>query len=710
MEVTMRVSVCRSISELVQQGYYLPAALLAFCDILVPVMKFVGLSAIIWSKFFSPSAGTGFSAPTHVALLSCIYVCSSYQFLDVFIVILFVLFLSAGATAELLFGFYAFCTYCILSVALLQSMESLIEHTALGQLELAEGEKKGKEQAPLPRDRGYTTMLPSLPALKRIAAVDTVNVVAFSLIYGCLMWLALDKPLLDLRYVLGGVAIDRRSLSLYDMVCALQSGAPLIVVGCFVLFVIVVPVAYTILMLAAGLADRFHIGRTQGSLAQLLRATEVLRPWVMTDVFTLALLGFLFAVQSDYVVASMPTVPSRELPLPPVQQLLPKSPRPGVMPNATDINFEDNHAAPVFLEEARAFLHMVLGTGISLLVGAGLATYYLRWYWSQSLDASSFEDDAGEEEYEHDELSSDGEEDEAKGRHGAARALGLCYCALPKTVRFLLWWLVVASALRFWIQPSMPRLKVKSLNAVLNDTVPIANSFLEQNAPATYGVCREAPEPCVEGPILYRDLRQNGNGFRNITAPWISGLDTTRISEIRITLEPPAEPAWNGSAGGATARRLQLDISGYLDTVKLFLHVVDCNRPVVGTPSCSTTLDSGEACCGHNKRFRVRIAADCSLARHALENLRVETVDTSALMVKPHLEIKPDIDVLSGFSLPAIKVDLPWEDVAPEAERMLRGIIGRLVTSESLVPWGAHRTLSLEDFLTRVLHFNHFTC
>merc|ERR1719331_2711255 len=90
-------------------------------------------------------------------------------------------------------------------------------------------------------------------------------------------------------------------------------------------------------------------------------AVGVLRPWVMTDVFAIALALFLVSMQDEkYMVTQIPAG---------------KFPWPNWLPGGG----------------SEQFIRVEFLSGLYLLLGAGTAVFLLRWYWSTQMPEPDLE-------------------------------------------------------------------------------------------------------------------------------------------------------------------------------------------------------------------------------------------------------------------------------------------------------------------------------
>merc|ERR1712181_133804 len=141
---------------------------------------------------------------------------------------------------------------------------------------------------------------------------------------------------------------------------------------------------------------------------------------------------------------------------------------------------------------------------------------------------------------------------------------------------------------------------------------------------------------------------------------------------------------------------------GVMDTVKLFLKVRDCDP--INASNCVQILDTADACCGHKRRFRALIGADCHVGDVVLSHVYVERLDFDMLQVVP--EIKDALHMLGeGIFNSSLVIKLPTQNIAPLAEHMVKDLITSYLTEPEFLWWG-DKYLSMAEVLTRVLRYN----
>lgn len=682
-------STLETVRTFMNSGFYFAALALGWCCMVIPVMKFIGTSVIIWDNFF---ANSRLPLKWHNVVVSGMHVSSSYQMVDLFCAILFVCFFTTeGSTTVLLGGFYWFSTYCVLSICLLQLMENLEEK-----------EEDTQEEEVVPSVTGfnirrrYSDWFPSLPGIKIIKSVDSVQVTFFALLYFTLLYLSLHEPLLDVRTMVHGIVFERRVLSLRELVNVVSGSTSVITVMGFVLLVWIIPMSYGVIMLLLGLVDAMHRcggGELPDWYDQLRWVADLLRPWSMTDVFAVALLVFLFSVQSSTVVARIP------------DGLVHIDPDSLFPPHVVFGAASDDESSGYTRIWTQFF------SGIYLASGAGMATFFLRWFWSSksgghirpaSFRRSRVDTFADADRVEHLDLamprsprtstsSSPVRKDTFAPEPGTPESFVALLCGLcGKSVRCLFFWLLGCFAMHS-LPPSVPYLQLEHVNKILNDALPSVNSLIGNNLPATFGRCEPediVPLPCMSAPALYK---KNLSDTRLLEAVWVSGLNTTRLSRVQISHTETRN--YTEAMGVSEVRGFTLEIDGEIAEIALFLHVLECGGGLNGSTSCHPIYWSSDACCGTSRHFSVRIAAECSAGDHELSDVHVERLDIDPLLVAPEL------------SWAGITVSLEAHDIAPAVAAVLRDKLTQYLTVQRMIWWGT-KYLSIADIFNKILRYN----
>ena len=139
--------------------------------------------------------------------------------------------------------------------------------------------------------------------------LDIGVVVIFSLLLAVVAPAALFRPLFEVRTVFEGITIDKKVLTLYELGFGLDSYVPLPVAVFLFCITVVAPLAYAIVLLLIiyleeEAVDEFRL--VPLGQKKWLRFASTLRAWSMTDVMALAMMLFLFTVQSDNTLTALP--------------------------------------------------------------------------------------------------------------------------------------------------------------------------------------------------------------------------------------------------------------------------------------------------------------------------------------------------------------------------------------------------------------------
>jgi len=343
---------------------------------------------------------------------------------------------------------------------------------------------------------------------------------------------SLDQPLLELHLTVEGLTIHAKQMTLRDLlIVAWNADTGLNSLG-FVLLVFVIPVLYCTMLLASGISDMscwkscLHEPPARVSEGALWAAL-LLRPWVMTDVFAIALGLFLFSMQDKFVVTTIPD---------------------GILQWPSFIPFPgDVRPDPVRVH---------VFSGIYLLMGAGLTIFYLRWFWSVDQILGAYEamiprEDSREMSRENSredrrdsevhnrgytDFSADGGRMKRMSTTGSSSKAEACYRNLPfanwKACWCILVWIGACAGLHCIPLP-MQKFRLEHTNAVLNGTLPIVNEMISAELPASFGSCDSTdsvPQPCQEKGPLYHAMQ----GKNRISILYVTGLDTLSLTKLAL--------------------------------------------------------------------------------------------------------------------------------------------------------------------------------
>lgn len=721
METRLVKSVISMISLAFENGSGFVGMIMLFCTVGIPMVLFAGMFIIMYENFFAIGFGWNamFRPGARALLVSFMYISTSYQVVMIFLVLLFTCFFSGlGSQTILRAGFHFLAVYCLASVGLIQAMDFLRVDT---DKDCEESDELTRMDAMtgLNLRRKLSSFFPSLPGIKETANVDAFQVFFFQSFFLVLLIFGFNQPLLDVRVTYQGVALQRMALSLRDILGNLATAAPFHVVLVFSLLVLVIPVLYGFLLVAVGVLDTcvrvcFEEEQQDAISDTLLWLAKLLRPWVMIDVFTIALIIVLYAVQNEYVSATIPN---------------------GI------IHFGQNGApslsfGPTATEAAENFqantgeehwLHIF--SGMYLIVGAGIATIFLRWFWSSAAGGHRKKDELpqdrselqGLELYQHiPAVSQNASRADGQILSGTTPITGFIemvesdsfqeesvvtrYVA-GKSCRCLVLWTVICVLLHS-LPPPQRHYQLSSMNAALQNSMPFLNKLLVQYAPQTVGNCKYPafgiPQPCFDNGILDMEV----HGTHRITAEWMSGLKSLKLTNISITrtqtlaASPPVGLLLNSvQAAPAILNRFVVSVSGVIAEPQMFLKIEHCPKnhtslqAIVGQGLCRPFLDTADACCEPNRKFGIQIAAECNAGEQGLENLRVEGMQMDTMTVKPEMW-KGHIQVL-----------IADKNITKPVLANVKENLMYYLTEEALMRINGQE-INLVGFLNRVLRFN----
>jgi uncharacterized paraquat-inducible protein A len=660
METHLVKSVWNMITLAFENGQSLVGMVMLLCTVGIPIVLFIGMLIIMYENFFSLGFGRNaiFSSATRALVVSLMYVSTSYQVVMIFLVMLFTTFFTGfGSQTFLRAGFHFLAAYCLASIGLVQAMEFLrIESTG----------RTGEESDELARmdsvtgfslRRRFSSFFPSLPGIKETTTVDAFQVFFFQTLFLILLLLGFDQPLLDIRVMYDGIAMQRMVMSLRDIVVKLAVGAPFPVVLLFVMLVVVIPVFYGFTLVTAGILDtcvRWSCGDQEEVYEWILWVAKVLRPWVMIDVFSIALVIVLYAVQNEYVSA---TIPGGVV----------HFGRNGLPSLSFGSNAKEAAANLQGTASQEYWLHFF--SGMYLIVGAGISTIFLRWFWSttagrtytESLPMSEHSELQGLYDPVTAASQSSSRSSSARSGNGMLsprvgngvevydsahdESFFTRYVA-GKSCRCLTVWVLICTLLHR-LPPAAHPFQLSTMNQALDKSLPMLNKLLAQYAPQTIGNCKYplagVPQPCFEHGMLDKEVLDT---YR-ISAEWMSGMKSVRLTNISITKKEtlaaraPVGLTAASQAAPAVVTRWQLSVAGVLANSSLFLKIEECPRnhttlkAIIGQGQCKPFLDTADSCCEPNRQFRIDLAAECHLGKDGLRNTNISEMTMDTMTVRP---------------------------------------------------------------------------
>jgi len=725
METRVVKSVMNMIGLAFENGQEIVGMIMLICTVGIPIVLFLGMLVVMYENFFA--IGFGWSAMfrpgARALLVSFMYISTSYQVVMIFLVMLFACFFTGfGSQANLRAGFHFLALYCLASIGLVQAMEFLrVEDHSVDETDATESLELARMDSITGYNlrRKFSSFFPSLPGIKETTTVDAFQVFFFQLLLLILLVMGFDQPLLDIRVMYKGVALQRMVLSLRDMITSLSTAAPFPVMLLFSLLVLVIPVLYGFLLVAAGIVDtavRYCCGESSDQEAiyeWILWVAKVLRPWVMIDVFSIALIIVLYAVQNEYVSATIPDG-------------IIHFERSG-LPSLSFGNAAKEAAGNLQGQASEEhWLHFF--SGMYLIVGAGIAAVFLRWFWSSAAGAHQRK---GELTPEHSELrplevyqhipavsqnvsraDSHRSSDTPSSQHRGSEEFELKYdenvvtrYVAGKSCRCLVVWTVVCLLLH-GLPPPQRHFQLSGMNKALENSMPVLNKLLHQYAPQTVGSCKYPtvgiPQPCYEYGILDKVI----HGEYRITAEWMSGMRTLSLSNVSITrtqtLAARQPMGWfpdSVQASPTILHRFVVAVSGVIAQPQMFLKIEQCPKnhttlkAIIGKGLCEPFLDTADACCESNRRFTIKIAAECHLGDTRLANVQVQDMWMDTMTVRPemwrgHVQLLIADKNITKMVLESVKENIMY-----------------YLTEEPLLKLSGEE-INVMQFLNRVLRFN----
>jgi hypothetical protein len=180
------------------------------------------------------------------------------------------------------------------------------------------------------------------------------------------------------------------------------------------------------------------------------------------------------------------------------------------------------------------------------------------------------------------------------------------------------------------------------MNRVLERALPSMNKLLGQYTPKTVGHCAYPevglPGPCFEYGILAKIIQDK---YR-ITALWMSGFDTLRLTNVSIgQTQTLAQNTSVKDALPVALHRYVLDIKGVIEKPSIFLKIEQCPKnhttlkPVLGQGLCRPFLDTDDSIHERHREFNVQVSAECHAGEHTLGRLRVLDFQMDTMTVTP---------------------------------------------------------------------------
>lgn len=576
MEWHMTKSLAQTLHKLLAHRVYGSFTALGFFSVVVPLVK-ISCTLLIIYKMSKQRVKTVFD--DYRTLMTVLGYLASYQFVDLYVGIMFVRFFNGDASdARFEVGFYWFFSYCIVSLSTSVLLEYVVDtykaskpgadahspagHTMLNRSDRVSISRDGEQVVevsegdlgPSPRTnsrlcrvepqdvegaRGITPSREQMDdggQLAETTYTDKKTAYFFSacfLIFASLCSLTAAE-LLEVRMLMHGVAVDRQALSIKEaMLDMLPRLAHPIVTVFLWLVTIAAPLLYTVAIII-----RVSYPDHRGLLWRIANsAADVLRQWAMPDVVAISALIFLFMIQDAHTLTMPPDG----------------------------------------------------SCGFYIFLGAGFSFFILRWF---------IESDVSESQ-------------------GWAHSVRFVVLAVT--------WLAICAVIFHGVPGQAPHFRYQSLSAICEHTRPFLNQAVDQ-APASYGNCKDVkskpPQPCLGDENLHTE--GDKNGYMN--AVWIGGLRTTSFKRCKLEKRPTNEK-------GQTQYRLS--VGGVFGHLSMFLRVKSCN-PLVGC----TRINTADNCCGDNLGFNFSFLLSCkppSMGKNAIRSVEFERADIDPMIVSTKL-------------------------------------------------------------------------
>jgi len=457
--------------DLYHQHMWVSLCILGFFSIVVPVVKLACTLWLIWQMSRSSLQDV---ARAHGRIIWTLTRLSSYQLIDLYVGVLFVIFFNTDSIeASLLEGFYWFFGYCMVSLVCSEVVAGAfaqVEGSASwaapreAQLEPIDDMSLFCGSCPTPNRAsllpgsspkaapGGTSVrqpkqhrVPAAPC-PRVEVLEAKSILFFSAAVASLLGACIcsGEDILEVRSLWSGVIVDHSAHTLPDILFNRMTSVlrPEVSVALVVLNLIV-PGLYLMVLLVAVIASRGFDIPGDGIIMKSCRLlADLLRPWATLDVFVLASLIFLFTMQ-------------------------------------------DQHTLTIPPEGSVTFY---------LFLGAGLSFFFLRWFAASPIARSKF-------------------------------------------TLLLVTWGVLCCLILKGVPGSHPNLTFPTLDSICTQTLPIVDRAVRHGVPATLGDCNNVnakpPQPCKGDKLLLNTTTDDGF----VQAIWMGGLDTMALDGCKLWQE-----------------------------------------------------------------------------------------------------------------------------------------------------------------------------
>lgn len=574
-------SIWETICTLFEKQYYFAGCVMTICSMVLPIIKTIGLLLIL-----SVPMGWIQSQSTWPAdLTRLIATFSAYQFVDIFMGLLFVAFCNTPEVhSTLLMGYYFFLAYCIISYLL---VFVLLEEDNLLTAKMWKVEK-------------WTVQ---------------TNLVVLLFLF-CL---GFGEPMLDVSYPFHGITFARSRMGLLGMMYQLSSYVHITLGVIFIFVIVISPLILGILYLM--IHDYLNVMQQR----QAMTLAMWFNRFALTDVFCLALITFLFSVQGLHVRSSVPNGTFFGL---------------FYTEWLSGFYVALGYGAAVFTLKWRALSEQTDQKTVEQYYGLSSfgtedACYEreatapdLRAYGDGPLIEKSNGFD-GKIKYANRETgivedsSSDPDnpklEDPAGAPDGPGETSNSDISKLMKSPVFhikITSWIIWAICY-FGIR-SPPTLTFLSVNTAVGHMLPLVNEAIRDTLPPSFGNCSDVavPKPCVGEEPLYES-----EGSTRVTVRWATGLNTIFLDDMNVSIIPDS------------AHPIQMTIQGKLEDMQASILIENC---LIG---CHTIWDNAHGCCRKHRKFNLVVASNCidqesNFSGASLGNFTVEWLSVESLMLE----------------------------------------------------------------------------
>eukprot|EP00397_Hematodinium_sp_SG-2012_P018592 GEMP01019053.1.p1 GENE.GEMP01019053.1~~GEMP01019053.1.p1 ORF type:complete len:776 (+),score=142.19 GEMP01019053.1:317-2644(+) len=708
-----------TIVMLFQKEYYFAGVVMSLCSVVIPFFKCFGLLLILCAYMGWIRQSTN-NWPADLTRLIALF--SGYQYVDIFVGLLFLAFCNTPEVhSSLLSGYYFFLAYCLLSGYVVNVL--------------------------LDEDMQLSSQMWKV----EVTAVRA-NLFALAFMFA----LGFGEPMLDVAYTFHGIAMGRSRMGLLGMTYQLAKfGHPLLGVG-FIAITVIIPIILGITYLL--IAGHLHVMRQREAMAY----ANQLQKFAMTDVFCLALITFLFSVQGTHVVSSVPNgsffslfytewlsgfyvalgygaavftlkwraltpqtdessiaqyygLPSETMDLYHVRAsgstMELKEPLTGdraAVPSASNDDAAGHYPSSVE-PDARARKGDDDGEGLYPARAMAAVNESEEQGMYPIPPAARDKDNGGDAPYP---IAPSAVEEDVEGgiarpaQHSARTFKGwfsrgpiLIYpfmstqMQLQKTggsepreesrLRTTMRNPVFHIKLTSWIIwgicyfgiPAPKTLTFMSVNSAVNHMLPLINEAINQTLPTSFGNCTDvtAPKPCVGDAALYK----SDSGTTRVTVRWASGLNTIKLDHISIQLIPDSD------------HPIQMQIQGVLKDMSASILVENC---IIG---CQTIWDNDHGCCGKDRSFNLVVASNCvdqesNFSAASLGKFKVEWFSIESIIVEE-----------SFFG-----VNLRLKDITPAVESAVRAFLTDYMQNDKPISHTGGASFTFTDVVRRIWEYN----